>query len=216
MPYDGIVLAGGGSVRLGQDKTRVKVAGRAALDRVLTALAGAGQVVVVGPRRPVHAPGVALRWTREDPPGGGPAAGVAAAVTLVRQPWVVVLAGDLPLVSTATVGRLLDLATVDSAAGGAVLVDADGRRQHLTVALRTARLRERAAQRDWRGAAMWSLLDGLVLVEVPAVGSETLDLDEPDDVDVVRHLDVDVVRQPAVDVLGDRDAGAGSGQEDQT
>lgn len=207
MPHDGIVLAGGGSVRLGQDKTRIDVAGRAALDRVLAALSGADQVVVVGPRRPVHAPGVTLRWTREEPPGGGPAAGVAAAVALVRRPRVVVLAGDLPLVTTATVDRLL--AAVDEVCGGsrdgpapdgAVLIDADGRRQHLTVALSTARLRERAAERDWRGAAMWSLLDGLTLVEVPAIGPEALDLDEPEDVDVVRQLD----------------AGPGSRQENQT
>lgn len=196
--YDGIVLAGGGSTRLGRDKTRVDVAGRVALDRVLAALSGAGEVVVVGPRRPVHAPGAALRWTREDPPGGGPAAGAAAAVVLVRRPWVVVLAGDLPLVGIATVDRLLDGADED-AYDGAVLVDADGRRQHLTLALRTERLRERAADRDWRGASMWSLLDGLTLAEVPAVGHETLDLDEPDDVDVVRRLD----------------AAPGSGRKDQ-
>lgn len=191
-PYDGIVLAGGGSTRLGRDKTRVDVGGRTALDRVLAALRGATEVIVVGRRRPVHAPGMPLQWSSEDPPGGGPAAGVVAALPLVHRPWVVVLAGDLPLVSTATVERLLALPASgadDPTYDGAVLVDADGRRQHLTVALRAERLREHAAGRDWHGAAMWSLLDGLTLVEVAAVGSETLDLDEPDDVDVVRQLD---------------------------
>lgn len=188
--YDGIVLAGGGSTRLGRDKTRVDIAGRTALDRVLAALCGATEVIVVGARRPVHAPGASLRWTSEQPPGGGPAAGVAAAVPLVGRPWVVVLAGDLPLVSTATVDRLLDRADDGGPAyDGAVLVDADGRRQHLSLSLRTERLRAHAAGRDWHGASMRSLLDGLTLVEVAAVGSETLDLDEPDDVDIVRQVD---------------------------
>ena len=183
--YDGIVLAGGGSSRLGRDKTQVDVAGRTALDRVLAALAGATEVLVVGPPRPVHA---AVHWVLEDPPGGGPAAGVAAAVARVRRPWVVVLAGDLPMIGTATVNRLLDRARGGN--DGAVLVDAAGRRQHLTVALRTDRLRPRAEGRSWHGAPMWLLLEGLRLVEVPAVAHETLDLDEPADVEAARRLDV--------------------------
>jgi molybdopterin-guanine dinucleotide biosynthesis protein A len=184
--YAGIVLAGGGSSRLGRDKTRVEVAGVTALDRVLTALDGAGQMVVVGVPRRLSLAGVDVTWAQEDPPGGGPAAGVAAAAPLLREPWVVVLAGDLPLVDDATVHRLL--AASRDPYDGAVLVDVGGRRQHLSVALRSESLQRRAAERDWHGAPMWSLLAGLDLVEVAARGHETLDLDEAADVDHARRL----------------------------
>jgi molybdopterin-guanine dinucleotide biosynthesis protein A len=181
------VLAGGGSTRLGRDKTRVEVGGRSALDRVLAALGDAVQVVVVGIPRVVDRPDVV--WTQERPPGGGPAAGVATAVALVSEPWVVVLAGDLPMVDAATVHRLL--AGAEGAHDGAVLVDAGGRRQHLSVAVRTAALRRHTAGRDWHGAPMWSLLDGLTLTEVAAHGHETLDLDEPADVAAARRVTTD-------------------------
>ncbi len=182
--YAGIVLAGGGAARLGRDKTRVEVGGRTALDRVLAALDGAAQVVVVGVPRAIDR--LDAVWTLEEPPGGGPAAGVAAAAALVGQPWTVVLAGDLPMVDAATVQRLLD--GVQGAHDGAVLVDESGRRQHLSVAVRTAALRQRAVEGDWHGAPMWRLLDGLSLAEVAARGHETLDLDEPADVDAARRL----------------------------
>lgn len=182
--YAGIVLAGGSSVRLGHDKTRVDVGGRSALDRVLAALDDAAQIVVVGTPRPVARPDVV--WTQEEPPGGGPAAAVAAAAALLSTPWAVVLAGDLPMVDPATVHRLL--AGAQGPYQGAVLVDAGGRRQHLSVAVRTAALRQRSVGHDWHGAPMWSLLDGLRLAEVNAHGHETLDLDEPGDVDAARRL----------------------------
>ncbi len=205
--YDAIVLAGGGSIRLGQDKTRVDVSGRVVLDRVLGAVAGADTIVAVGPSRPVHGPQTNLRWTREHPPGGGPAAGVAAAARLLGRPWVVVLAGDVPLVTANTVQRLLAAVTSSmdprsagagtdtsgygsTARHGAVLVDAGGRRQHLLLALRTRLLQARANERDWHGASMHELLTRFALVEVPAVGSETRDVDDLSDLEEIRHLGV--------------------------
>ncbi|MEE4545309.1 NTP transferase domain-containing protein [Streptomyces sp. V4-01] len=78
--YDAVVLAGGAARRLGgADKPALPVGGRMLLDRVLAACPGARATVVVGPRRPTSRP---VRWTREDPAGGGPlpalAAGLAA------------------------------------------------------------------------------------------------------------------------------------------
>ncbi|MFD2077450.1 molybdenum cofactor guanylyltransferase [Actinopolymorpha cephalotaxi] len=78
--YDVIVLAGGGARRFGgTDKVLLPVGGRTMLDRVLAACVGAASVTVVGPRRPVD-PSLPVRprWTREDPPGSGPLAAVAA------------------------------------------------------------------------------------------------------------------------------------------
>ncbi|MFF9149607.1 DUF6457 domain-containing protein [Streptomyces sp. NPDC014861] len=74
--YDAVVLAGGAARRLGGvDKPGVRVGGRALLDRVLAACAGARLTVVVGDPRPTVRP---VHWTREQPAGTGPLAALAA------------------------------------------------------------------------------------------------------------------------------------------
>jgi len=176
LPHDAIVLAGGASTRFGRDKLAAVVDGIPLLDRVLGATAAAEQRIVVGSPRPVAGD---VRWTSEQPPGGGPAAGAVAALDLVRAPWVLLLAGDLPYVSPATLTRLLDAA---AGGDGALLVDDAGRRQLLCSAVRADALRERAASRGgWHDCSLRSLLDGLRLVEVRAVAGEAHDVDVPDD-----------------------------------
>lgn len=137
--YDVIVPAGGAATRLGgADKPGLDIGGRTLLDRVLDACPDARTTVVVGPVRPVGRPGV--HWTREDPPGGGPVAAVAAGLAEVTAERVLLLAADLPFLDRRTVHRLL-AALDDGAAEAAVLVDADGRDQPLAAAYRTAALR---------------------------------------------------------------------------
>ncbi|MFC6088842.1 molybdenum cofactor guanylyltransferase [Saccharothrix lopnurensis] len=168
-----VVLAGGRGSRLGGvDKALLVVDGRTLLDRVLEAVGGPGRAVVVGPRRDV--PGV--RWAREDPPGGGPLAGLAAGLRWVTTDLVVVLAVDQPGVTRATVDRLL--ASVGDT--GAVLVDAGGRPQWLTGAWRADRLRA-ALPADPRDASARSALGPLDPVRVPALPGEARDVDTPAD-----------------------------------
>ena len=93
--WNAVVLAGGRATRLGGvAKPLVTVRGRTMLEAALAATAGAVQVVVVGD---VPVPASVLR-TREDPPHGGPAAGLAAGLRALEEPaaWTVVLASDLP------------------------------------------------------------------------------------------------------------------------
>ncbi|MGH3739543.1 MAG: molybdenum cofactor guanylyltransferase, partial [Micromonosporaceae bacterium] len=74
--YAAIVLAGGAARRLGgADKPGLAVAGRSLLSRVLDAVADAYPRIVVGPPRQL--PGDVI-LTREQPPGGGPVAALAA------------------------------------------------------------------------------------------------------------------------------------------
>ncbi len=99
MRFDAIVLAGGAGARLGGvDKPALELAGQSLLSRVLDAVAAADRVVVVGPRRDV---GTEVTWCREDPPGGGPLAALAAALPHTEAPLVLLLAADMPGIAPA-------------------------------------------------------------------------------------------------------------------
>lgn len=166
--YDAIVLAGGGARRLGGvAKPQLMIGASSLLDHVVAAAHDADQVIVVGPHQPVTQPvSQPLTWCREDPPGGGPVAAIAAAAPLTGADVVLVLAADLPWIAPA-VSLLVDAVPPD---GMAALVDADGRRNHLAAAWRRAALvAALAGLGDVRGASMRSLAGTLACVLVPDV-----------------------------------------------
>ncbi|MFD3531508.1 NTP transferase domain-containing protein [Streptomyces sp. NPDC058664] len=149
--YDAVVLAGGAARRLGgSDKPAVRVGGRTLLDRVLAACPDAGLTVVVGDPRPTARP---VRWTREEPPGGGPVAALDAGARETEAAVLLVLSADLPFLDRDTVRTLL--AALDGApeAEAALLVDAEGKDQPLVAAYRTGPLRRelRRLTHDHRG-----------------------------------------------------------------
>jgi molybdopterin-guanine dinucleotide biosynthesis protein A len=166
--YAAIVLAGGDGRRLGgRDKPGLPVGGRPMLGRVLDAVAVAAPRIVVGPQRPGLPRDVIL--AREDPPGGGPVAAVAAGLAALpgaAPGFVAVLAADLPFLTRD------DLAALHRAAAhgdhdGAVLVDEGGRQQWLCGVWRTAALRRRLAEVGApAGQPMRALVRGLRPAEV--------------------------------------------------
>ena len=171
-----IILAGGRATRLGgADKPGLVVGGRTLLGAVVAAgaEAGARRAVVVGPDRPEVADalgGGAIHFVREEPPGSGPipalrrglaelvGAGEQAAGT---EPWVALLAADLPFLRAAHLRSLLAAA---AGRDGAVLADEGGRSQWLTGAWRTAALRRGAA--GYQGSSLRGLLAPLRPVSV--------------------------------------------------
>jgi molybdopterin-guanine dinucleotide biosynthesis protein A len=177
--YDAIVLAGGTAARLGDtDKSALLVDGVTLLDRVLAAVAGAGTLVVVGDPRPTPA---TVTWVREEPIGTGPAAAARAGLAAVTAGTVVLLAGDLPFLTTATVARLL------AATGrtGAVLVDDVGREQWLAGAWPTDALRSADLRPD---GSLRAALAPLHPAHVTADALEALDCDTPEDLARAREL----------------------------
>jgi len=168
-PYDAVVLAGGAARRLGgADKPGVRVGGRALLDRVLAACAGARTTVVVAAPRPTVRP---VRWAREEPPGAGPVAALAAGLRHTTAEHAVVLSADLPFLRPATLRRLL-AALHETGADGALLTDADGRDQPLVAAYRIAALRRElaalaAAHDGLTGLPLRRLTGALRLTRVP-------------------------------------------------
>ena len=102
-----IILTGGPSSRMGADKAGLDWLGRRAVDRLgdLARDLGAAAVVTAGPRD------YGLPAVAEDPPGGGPVAGIMAAAAVLRAQGcarALVLAADAPTVTAADLAPLLD------------------------------------------------------------------------------------------------------------
>ncbi|KRE37793.1 hypothetical protein ASG73_09160 [Janibacter sp. Soil728] len=185
-PFDAVVLAGGAAERLGgASKPDVELEGRRLVDRVLVSVADAREIAVVGD---VEVP-EGVHRTLEDPPLGGPVAGVAAGLDALSptEPaeWTVLLACDLadPLPA---LGRLLSAWSyaqrsddVDTGEhDGWCLVDSTGHPQWLLGIHRTASLRRALEQLGSpRDRSMKSLLAQSVLVTVPASDDAVADID---------------------------------------
>lgn len=172
MTWAAVILTGGTSSRLGGvDKASLEHAGRTLLASALDAVADADEVVVVGPTASAP-PGV--RFVREEPPGGGPLAGIAAGASSLApgHDLLVVLAVDMPHVTRATVDRLREAASAPGV-DGAWLTDATGRRQLAGVVV-PALVPEPAAA--W-GTPVRRLMEAGRTRDVPGVEHESEDVD---------------------------------------
>jgi molybdopterin-guanine dinucleotide biosynthesis protein A len=184
-----VVLAGGTAARMGGvDKSAIELAGVTLLERALAATRSAVEVVVVGEQVPTTRP---VTWTVEDPPRGGPAAGLLAGLDrfLVAPDLVAVLAVDMPRVTAGTVARLTAVVESDPGLDGALLVDGAGRRQTLAAVYRHSALSAaRPADLEHQhGLPMRRLVARMRLAEVPAVDEEARDVDTWADVRDLRE-----------------------------
>jgi molybdopterin-guanine dinucleotide biosynthesis protein A len=187
--YDAVILAGGAARRLGgADKPALDVGGSSLLARAVEAVACAARIVIAGPRREVDTAAAGrLSWCREDPPGGGPVAALAAAVPHTAAGTLVVLAADLPSIGGAVV-PLLDAVPTG---GVALLTDADGRANFLAAAWQRAALVAALARVEEAGgvqdASMRALLRGVPSVLVPDADGWGADCDTWADVEAARR-----------------------------
>ncbi|MFC6011209.1 NTP transferase domain-containing protein [Nocardia lasii] len=143
---DAIVLAGGRASRLGGvDKPAIVIGGRSMLDAALDSVRGCAEVVVVGP----HRPDLDARFgqVRETPPGAGPVAAIGAGLDALdtTNPWVVVLAADMPFLTENSVAELLSRATESDAV---FAIDESGRPQYLVGVWRREALKAALASLD--------------------------------------------------------------------
>ena len=171
-----MVLAGGTSRRFGSDKLAAPLGGTTVLGVLLGSLPAQWPVVVVGPEREVVRE---VRWVREDPPGGGPLAAVAAALAVVRSPWVVVVAGDMPYAGSAVAALVSTLRNAPPEVEAVVGVDAAGVSNPLLAAYRTAAVLG-ALPPSVEGRPARLLLD-LAHVELSFDDSVLRDIDAPAD-----------------------------------
>lgn len=174
-----VVLAGGTSSRFGTDKLAATYAGSDLLTAVIGSLDPRWSVVVVGPERPV---GRAVRFTRETPPGSGPAAAVLAGLgaldTATRA--VITLPGDSP-----RAGRVAEVLLAALRDHDRVVAVADGQPNPLWLGLRGAAL-TRAQALDpmaWVDRSARSLVRELDPTPVSVTDGWLADVDVPEDLE---------------------------------
>ena len=172
-----VVLSGGASRRLGRDKATTHVGGRILLDRLLMEVPPDVPVVLAGPAVP-DLPGRVV-VVREEPPGSGPLAGIAAAMAVVDTPLVAVLAADMPFAVPVAMQALERLAGSERAElDAAVPVDPEGRRQPLAAAYRSAALAGALARlAPVEGRSVRSMLAALRVMEWPVPADVLVDVD---------------------------------------
>lgn len=199
-----IVLCGGTSRRLsGVDKTRESLAETTVLDYLLDDLPPGMPVVCVGEMRTTTR---SVQWCRESPVGGGPVAGIAAGLKLVKDLSLirdlslikdldvatdhnaicVVVGGDMPFAATA-VPTLVDALNASPGLDAVLASDPDGRTQPLLAAYRLEALRA-ALPRESGGARLMAVVDALLVDTVAFDSQTTLDVDTPEAVEQARHI----------------------------
>lgn len=168
---------------MGRDKMGVLLQGRSLLRRTVDAVLGWAEcVVVVAPEPDGWEQDPRVCFTLEDPPFGGPVAGIAAATAILlaaeQVNEVLLLAGDLAA-PEAVVARL---AEAEPGADGVVLRDEDRWPQYLAGRYRFDALAAAVAALDGaRDLSVRRALRRLDLAQVDAPNAVTKDLDTPED-----------------------------------
>ena len=153
------------------------------LETVVRAVPEACPVVLVGPPSLwASLPGLAderVVRTREDPPGGGPCAGLAAGMALVGEEveWVQLLTCDLP--RAAEVVQALAGREVPAGVDALVAVDSQGWPQYLCGLFRAPALRAALAG-EVRDRSVRGVLGDLRRAELRLPDELLADVDDPD------------------------------------
>ncbi len=102
-----LILAGGDSRRMGQDKASLLFDGETLLARVAGSMQQVFPEVIVSVRS--HRPEALWRQVCDDPKQGGPLAGVLAGMAAAQHSWLFVLGCDMPFIAPPLVEQLANM-----------------------------------------------------------------------------------------------------------
>ena len=175
-----IVLSGGTSSRFGADKSQAILGHQQLIHHILTGIPKEFEIIIVG-ADPLFTPAF-YRCIQENPVGGGPVAGIAAALELCESEIVGVLATDMPFAGAHMIHLLSSMTSHDDAI---MFVDSKGFQQPLAALYRHESL-ENALSKigNSHGASMRTLISGLNIHEVqmsPEIEKAMIDIDTPED-----------------------------------
>lgn len=177
-----MILTGGRSTRFGSDKSRAMFGEKSLIEELLISLPQNMDVIVVGPAiekalRP-------LKYTQEDPLGGGPVAAICAGLELIDTEFVAIIATDMPFASQIIDGLIGVLPIGEDAL---IPLDSQGVRQSLCALYRTAALRSAITRLgEVSGQSMRNLTKLLDVRELrlsPALERILIDIDTPSDLE---------------------------------
>ncbi len=164
---------------MGRDKLGLGRDGRTLAEIAVAALLEVCERVVVSSPERIELSSPRVAFVLEDPPFGGPAAGVAAAVGALKGEdanlEVYLLAGDL----AAPERVVAELRAAPLGVDGSVLVDVEGWPQYLAGRYRLGSLR-RALSGEVRDSSVRRMLRNLELTLIPAGPQVTADIDTPE------------------------------------
>jgi len=106
-PITGVILAGGLSRRLGQDKASLKLGGKALAQWVAQALAPLVSHLWLITNHPLEHLSLGLPLITDLKPYQGPAGGLATALFFARTPWVLAAAADNPFLAPPLLAALI-------------------------------------------------------------------------------------------------------------
>jgi len=163
--WSAIVLSGGTNKRFGSDKSVALLHGLTLLENVLTFIPKEVKTVIVG------------KDVFEEPPLGGPVAGIARGLQEIDSEFVAVTAVDMPY-GASLFAHLLDAIENDAA----IPSDEQGFRQPLCgIYRRTSLLAAIEKLGNPHGQSMRALCDLLVIDHVPVDSRALIDIDTPED-----------------------------------
>lgn len=186
----GIVLAGGRSTRMGQDKASLPWGNTTMLETVVATLRGELPHVIVVAASGQELPTVDADVVRDPVPAQGPLRGLAtglAAAAAAGHEWAFATATDVPMLS-ASVIRLLARPRVDPGVD-AVLATADGRHQPLVGAYRTALAGEMAEALAAGVRSPLRFLASRSVHTVPVAESLLFNINTPADLEKATEVD---------------------------
>ena len=106
----GIILAGGRSRRMGQDKAFLEAGGRYLIEWVLDAVRAVADEIVLVTNAPAKYAGMADRITGDLFPGVGALAGIHAGLMTMNTEYGLVVACDMPFLNRELLRYMIDLA----------------------------------------------------------------------------------------------------------
>jgi molybdopterin-guanine dinucleotide biosynthesis protein A len=190
----GIILAGGSSRRMGEDKTQLLLGDRTLLAHVIGRVAMVCDPVVVVARSADEYPDCGVAVVADRWPGGGPLGGLITGLGAVAAPCAAVVAGDLPFVEPAVLAGLLAL----RAGWDAVVPDVAGLPQPHCAIYAKAAVSVAAAVFDAGGRSLRELLDapGVRVLYVQDARLREwdpdlrtfLNINTPEDLDLAREM----------------------------
>ena len=175
-----IVLSGGTSSRFGADKSQAILGHQQLIHHVLASIPSEFEIIVVG-ADPLFS-GAPYTCVQENPIGGGPVAGISAALEICKSEVAGVIATDMPF----ALSHMLHLYTAMTSHDDVVMyVDSAGFRQPLAAVYRVDALEQALSKLDEvHGQSMRALISHLQVHEIPMspeVEKAMIDVDTPHD-----------------------------------